>query len=101
MRRGLKPSVACSGRPKGIAADAAIYCVPPKKRWFGPRRTHFAIAGCANANSVDCGLRYSEFIHGLNEAGIELDRKMLSEMAIHDSAAFDAVVERAKSALAA
>jgi large subunit ribosomal protein L20 len=54
-----------------------------------------------NAAVSERGLRYSEFIHGLNEAGIELDRKMLSEMAIHDSAAFDAVVERAKSALAA
>lgn len=45
-------------------------------------------------------IRYSEFIHGLSKAGIELDRKQLSEMAIHDPAGFDAVVEQAKSALA-
>src|SRR6187399_507321 len=37
------------------------------------------------------GLRYSQFIAGLNKASIELDRKTLSEMAIHDPAAFDAV----------
>jgi large subunit ribosomal protein L20 len=47
------------------------------------------------------GLRYSEFIHGLNKAGIELDRKSLSELAIHDPSAFDTVVEQVKEALAA
>jgi large subunit ribosomal protein L20 len=47
------------------------------------------------------GLRYSEFINGLSRSGIELNRKMLSEMAIHDSAAFDAVTEQVRAALAA
>ena len=47
------------------------------------------------------GLRYSEFINGLNKAGITLDRKSLSEMAIADPAGFDTVVEKAKAALAA
>ena len=46
-------------------------------------------------------LRYSQFIHGLNKAEIELDRKSLSEMAIHDPAAFESVVDLAKAALAA
>ena len=54
-----------------------------------------------NAACRERGLRYSEFIHGLSKAGIELDRKTLSEMAIHDAAAFDAVVSQAKEALAA
>jgi large subunit ribosomal protein L20 len=47
------------------------------------------------------GLRYSEFIHGLNKAGIELDRKSLSEIAICDPAGFDTIVETVKDALAA
>ena len=47
------------------------------------------------------GLRYSEFIHGLAKADIMLDRKILSDMAIHDAPAFDAVVEAVKTALAA
>ena len=38
------------------------------------------------------GLRYSQLIHGLKEAGVELNRKMLSEIAIADPAAFDALV---------
>lgn len=54
-----------------------------------------------NAASRQRGLRYSELINGLKKAQIELDRKMLSEMAIHDTAAFDAVVEKAREALAA
>lgn len=45
-------------------------------------------------------IRYSQFIHGLKVAQIELDRKQLSELAIHDPQAFDAVVEQAKAALA-
>ena len=54
-----------------------------------------------NAACRERGLRYSEFINGLNKAGIELDRKTLSELAIHDPAAFDTVVDEVKSALAA
>jgi large subunit ribosomal protein L20 len=54
-----------------------------------------------NAASRERGLRYGELINGLKKAHVELDRKMLSEMAIHDPAAFDAVVEKAREALAA
>ena len=54
-----------------------------------------------NAATRERGLRYSQFINGLKKAGIEIDRKMLSEMAIHDSTAFDAVVENARESLAA
>lgn len=46
------------------------------------------------------GLRYSEFIAGLKRAGIELDRKSLAELAVHDPAAFDQIVEQVKQALA-
>ena len=45
------------------------------------------------------GLNYSTFMNGLKKAGIELNRKMLSEMAIHDPASFNALVETAKKAL--
>lgn len=43
------------------------------------------------------GLSYSRFMFGLKEADVELNRKMLSELAIHDPAAFDAIVEVAKA----
>ncbi|HEV3136947.1 MAG TPA: 50S ribosomal protein L20 [Pirellulales bacterium] len=54
-----------------------------------------------NAAVRERGLRYSEFIHGLEKANLGLDRKSLSEMAIHDPAGFDVVVARVKQALAA
>ncbi|TWT32461.1 50S ribosomal protein L20 [Posidoniimonas corsicana] len=47
------------------------------------------------------GLRYSEFIHGLKQAGIEMDRKTLSQLAIDDPAAFTAVCTKVKEVLAA
>ncbi|HID02612.1 MAG TPA: 50S ribosomal protein L20 [Desulfobacterales bacterium] len=46
------------------------------------------------------GLTYSRFINGLNKAGIEVDRKVLSDIAVHDAAAFSAIAEKAKAALA-
>jgi large subunit ribosomal protein L20 len=46
------------------------------------------------------GISYSQFIFGLKKAACELDRKILSEMAIHNPAAFTAVVNQAKAALA-
>lgn len=52
-----------------------------------------------NAACRERGLRYSEFIHGLEKANLGLDRKSLSELAIHDPAGFDAVVARVKQEL--
>ena len=54
-----------------------------------------------NAAVRERGMRYSEFVNGLKRANIELDRKMLAEMAVNDPVAFDAVLAEVKSALAA
>lgn len=43
----------------------------------------------------DCGVKYSQLIHGLNQKGIAVNRKMLSEMAIHDMDAFKSLVKQA------
>ena len=65
-----------------------------KKRDF--RRLWIArISAAAKAN----GINYSTFMNGLKKAGIALNRKMLSEIAIADPAAFTALVEKAKAAL--
>jgi len=45
------------------------------------------------------GINYSRFMNGLKKAGVDMNRKMLSELAIQDSAAFAALVETAKNAL--
>lgn len=52
-----------------------------------------------NAATRARGLSYSRFMEGLSAAGIELDRKVLSEVAIQDPTAFDAIFEKAKAAL--
>ncbi|MBL3529308.1 MAG: 50S ribosomal protein L20 [gamma proteobacterium endosymbiont of Lamellibrachia anaximandri] len=52
-----------------------------------------------NAGARDNGLSYSRMINGLNIAEIEIDRKMLADLAIHDKPAFAALAEKAKAAL--
>ncbi|HJM39154.1 MAG TPA: 50S ribosomal protein L20 [Planctomycetota bacterium] len=54
-----------------------------------------------NAAARSNGLSYSKLIHGMGKAGMDIDRKALSELAFHDPAAFSVVVERAKESLAA
>ena len=53
-----------------------------------------------NAAVREHGMTYGRFIDGLNKAGIEMDRKVLSDMAIHEPQAFEALVGKAKEALA-
>ena len=70
------------------------------KGYWGAKSKHFKMAitrisaGC-KAN----GINYSTFMNGLKKAGITLNRKMLSEIAIADAAGFTALVEKAKAAL--
>jgi len=52
-----------------------------------------------NAGVREHGLTYSQFIHGLGKAGIELDRKVLADMAVRDAEGFKAVVDAAQKAL--
>ncbi len=52
-----------------------------------------------SAQAKVCGINYSTLMHGLKVAGIDLNRKMLAEMAVSDKEAFAAIVEQAKAAL--
>ena len=54
-----------------------------------------------NAAARDCGLSYSRLINGLSKAEIDVDRKVLADLAVHDMIAFGALAEKAKQALAA
>tara|TARA_R110000824_G_scaffold118960_14_gene272250 strand:+ start:383491 stop:383847 length:357 start_codon:yes stop_codon:yes gene_type:complete len=53
-----------------------------------------------NAATREHGLTYGRFIDGLSKAGIEVDRKVLSDIAIHEPEAFKALVDKAQAALA-
>ena len=55
------------------------------------------IGAAAKANDIS----YSKLVHGLKLAGVELDRKMLADLALRDAAAFSALAAKAKAALAA
>ena len=52
-----------------------------------------------NAAARQNGMSYSTFMNGLKKAGIEMNRKMLADLAVHDAEAFAQLVEQAKSAL--
>ena len=53
-----------------------------------------------NAGARECGMSYSKLIDGLKKAAIEIDRKLLADLAMNDMAAFTVVAEKAKAALA-
>lgn len=53
-----------------------------------------------NAAARECGLSYSQFMHGLKKAEIDVDRKVLADIAVFDKAAFANIVEKAKASLA-
>ena len=52
-----------------------------------------------SAQAKVCGMNYSTMMHGLKKAGIELNRKMLAELAVSDKEAFAAIAAQAKAAL--
>ena len=52
-----------------------------------------------SAQAKVCGMNYSTLMHGLKLAGVDLNRKMLAEIAVSDKEAFAAIVEKAKAAL--
>lgn len=54
-----------------------------------------------NAGVREHGLTYSRFVNGLTKAGVEIDRKVLADLAVREPAAFKAIVDQAQKALAA
>lgn len=53
-----------------------------------------------NAAARECGLSYSRFMNGLKKASIEVDRKILADLAVHDKKAFSVLADKAKAELA-
>ena len=53
-----------------------------------------------NAAARECGLSYSRMINGLHKAEVDIDRKVLADLAVHDKTAFSALADKAKEALA-
>ena len=70
-----------------------------------PRCTYaqpqIASIGLTEAQARENGMSYSQLIAGLKKAEIEVDRRVLADLAVHDKPAFNAVVDQAKASLAA
>ena len=83
-------------------ADARIRSASPSRPSKRPCSTISATARTGSAPSAaarEHGLTYGRFIDGLTKAGIEVDRKVLADIAVKDNAAFKALVDQAQAAL--
>lgn len=85
-----------------VAKQAVIKAAQYAYRDRRQRRRQFRALWIAriNAGSREHGLPYSRFMNGLLKAGIQIDRKVLADLAVHDKIAFKHIVEQAKAALA-
>jgi len=65
------------------------------------RKRQFRVLWIARINAAarECGLSYSRFINGLDKANIEIDRKVLADLAVFDKAGFAKLAEKAKASL--
>ncbi len=100
----LKQAKGYRGRRKNvfrIAKQAVIKAGQYAYRDRRQRKRQFRALWIARINAAarTCGLSYSRFIDGLNKAGVELDRKVLADIAVFDKAAFGVLAEKAKAAL--
>ena len=93
---GQKSKVFRAANPAVMRALASAYVGRKNKKREYRRLWIARINAAARMN----GISYSQLRNGLKKSGIEINRKMLSEMAIHDAAGFAALVETAKKAIA-
>ena len=90
---------ACTARPKEQVTHSFVYSYRDRKAKKGDFRRLWIQR--INAASRAQGLTYNRLIQGLNLAGVEVDRRMLAELAVNDINAFNALVKVAKDALPA
>ena len=83
-------------RVTGIRADAFAFAGRQQKKRHFRSLWITRLSAAVRAH----GLRYSTFIHGVQKAGIKLNRKELSELAIHDPGTFEAICQKAQAAVA-
>ncbi|MCW8829552.1 MAG: 50S ribosomal protein L20 [Gammaproteobacteria bacterium] len=94
-----------SGRRKNVfrvAKQAVIKAGQYAYRDRRQRKRQFRALWIARINAAarECGMSYSRMINGLKKSGVEIDRKVLADIAVADKAGFAALAEKAKSAQA-
>jgi large subunit ribosomal protein L20 len=100
----LKLAKGYSGRRKNVyrvAVQAVTKAGQYAYRDRRQRKRQFRALWIARINAAarECGLSYSRMINGLKKAGIEIDRKVLADIAVLDKTGFAAIAEQAKAAL--
>ena len=103
-KRVLEQAKGYRGRRKNVfrvAKQAVIKAGQYAYRDRRQRKRQFRSLWIARINAAarECGLSYSRFIDGLNKAGVELDRKVLADLAVFDKVAFGKLAEQAKAQL--
>ncbi len=93
---GQKSKVFRAANPAMMRSLAAAYVGRKRKKRDFRRLWITRINAAARQN----GISYSQLMNGLNKAGVQINRKMLADLAVNDSAGFSAIVETAKKALA-
>lgn len=101
----LKLAKGYRGRRKNVyrvAKEAVMKAGQYAYRDRRQRKRQFRVLWIARINAAarEFGLTYSNFMNGIKKAGIELDRKVLADLAVFDKAAFEKIVERARAGLA-
>jgi len=106
-RKVIKAAKGHSGRRKNVfrvATQSVDKALQYQTRDRKTRKRNFRALWIQRINAAvrahDDSLSYSRFMGGLAKSGIEVDRKVLADLAVHEPAAFGAIVERAKAALA-
>ena len=104
-KKVIKQAKGYSGRRKNVYRVAVQAVTKAGQYAYRDRRQkkrQFRVLWIAriNAGARECGLSYSRLINGLKKAAIEIDRKVLADLAMNDSAAFAVIAEKAKAALA-
>src|SRR5439155_26838306 len=84
-----------------IAKQAVMKAGQYQYRDRRQRKREFRVLWIARINAAvrELGLSYSTFINGLKKAAIDIDRKVLADLAVHDKAAFTKIAEQAKASL--
>ena len=105
-KKVLKAAKGCRGRRKNVyrvAKQAVMKAGQYAYRDRRQKKRQFRTLWIAriNAGSRECGLTYSRFMNGLKKAAIEVDRKVLADLAVFDKPAFAKFVELAKAGLTA
>ncbi len=103
-KKVLKLAKGYRGRRKNtfkVAKQAVIRAGVNAYRDRRQRKRQFRALWIARINAAarECGLSYSRFMNGLSKAGVELDRKILADLAVYDKPAFATLAEQAKASL--